>query len=192
MNDDDEPIIENPDEDRLNKLCRCGNCKEVSRCTVVNDFYVVPDREGLICEKCLQEKIRTGSYPTSTDWPEELPPGAEVPRPALPIFGSDPMFAMVDKFTEIFRGIVDKKMRPVRVKVVMGRSPRALELAMNDFLDKCEQDKVDIHWISDRIYRDGSSVYKEIHYHVPEPATTTDVLPAGTFDARSTNDEKEK
>jgi len=51
----EEDVIKVGGTDRRDKLCQCIRCKLISRCTPINDFYVLSeDDEGpLFCESCV-------------------------------------------------------------------------------------------------------------------------------------------
>ncbi len=53
-------IIEQDGVPRGYQMCRCVKCKEVQQCTPSNDFYTMPDKDGLFCERCFRSEANIG------------------------------------------------------------------------------------------------------------------------------------
>lgn len=103
------------------------------------------------------------------EWPEELPPDADRPRPAaFDPFGGDPFMKllgpMIESFSSSMSGMMNKVTRPKRVKLLSALTVEGLEAEINDFLSS--PTGANVCMVSDRIIRYGNELVKEIHYHI--------------------------
>lgn len=56
MTTEEQVLTHAGEEDRRHRMCKCGTCGDVSRCTPSNDFYG-KDGEPLQCERCMMAEM---------------------------------------------------------------------------------------------------------------------------------------